>query len=40
MKIVKKKTPKIFIFTDVKIRCILHGRVFVVGYQMVQCRQF
>ena len=29
MKIVKKIQPKILIFTDVKNRCILHGRVFV-----------
>ena len=29
MKIVKKKNPKIVIFTAVKNRCILHGRVFV-----------
>ena len=29
MKIVKKIQPKILIFTEVKNRCILHGRVFV-----------
>ena len=29
MKIVKKIQPKIVIFTAVKNRCILHGRVFV-----------
>ena len=30
MKIVTKIKPKIVIFTDVKNRCMLHGRVFVV----------
>ena len=29
MKIVKKSQLKIFIFTAMKNRCILHGRVFV-----------
>ena len=29
MKIVKHIQPKIGIFTDVKNRCMLHGRVFV-----------
>ena len=29
MKIVKKFQPKIVIFTAVKNRCMLHGRVFV-----------
>ena len=31
MKIVKKIQMKIFIFTAVKNRCILHGRVFVMA---------
>ena len=29
MKIVKKNQPKFVIFTDVKNRCILYGRVYV-----------
>ena len=32
MKIVKKSQRKIVIFTAVKNRCILHGRVFVMKF--------
>ena len=32
MKIVKTNHQKIMIFTAVKIRCMLHGRVFVMSY--------
>ena len=35
MKIVEKIKLKIVIFTAVKNRCILHGRVFVMGIQFV-----
>ena len=32
MKIVKKFQPKIVVFTSVKNRCMLYGRVFVMFY--------
>ena len=35
MKIVKKFQPKIVIFTAVKNRCMLHGRVFVMKHTLV-----
>ena len=39
MKIVKKNQLKIVIFTAVKNRCILHGRVFVmVRISVFDCR--
>ena len=34
MKKVKKKTPKIVIFTAVKNRCMLHGRVFIMKQEL------
>ena len=36
MKIVKRFQPKIVIFTAMKNRCILHGRVFVIAWADVQ----
>ena len=38
MKIVKKNTLKIGIFTAVKNRCILHGRVFVMSSKALVTR--
>ena len=35
MKIIKKNQPKIVIFTAVKNRCLLHGRVFVMNIEEV-----
>ena len=37
MKIVKEFQPKIFIFTAVKNRCMLHGRVFVIYSLFIMC---
>ena len=37
MKIVKTIQPKIVIFTDVKNRCMLHGRVFAMVSSPMSC---
>ena len=41
MKLVQKIQLKIVIFTAVKNRCMLHGRVFVMSYVAVlSCKKF
>ena len=46
MKIVKRFQLKIVIFTAVKIRCVLHGCVFVMiwaeisGFNIFECQKF
>ena len=40
MKIIKKNQLKMFIFTAVKYRCILHGRVFIMRYVVSALNEF